>query len=374
MSRKLPLTLTEQQIRRLRLRAHCLDPLSAASDVTALVRGICGIQAQDRAAAELAAQPRSRGLTIDRVRRALEVERSIVRTWAMRGTIHMLAADEWSWMLPLLGPIFVRKGRRRLRELGIDEETRDRALDEIRASLVGQGALTRAELTGKLGERSIPVEGQAGYHLIYHAALEGIVCFGADRDGAHTFVLVEEWLKADMAALPLTLTEEAAVSRLARRYLKGFGPAGPHDFASWSGLGMRQARAGFESNMDHLLNVEGDGPPIYLLEEQAGWLDEPETDEVTARLLPMYDPLLLGYQRRDWIVPEKYARRVHPGGGVIRATMLVNGRAAGNWRLRRGPKGVAVEVEPFETLSAAATSAVEREVHDLERYCLRPDS
>ena len=110
---------------------------------------------------------------------------------------------------------------------------------------------------------------------------------------------------------------DAALAELARRYLRGHGPATPEDLAAWSGLGLGDARRGFAA-------VAGDrgapAPPARL----------------PPRLLPAFDPYLLGWRDRGFAVDAEHARAVHPGGGIIRAVALVNGRAAGTWKRGRG--------------------------------------
>jgi hypothetical protein len=209
------------------------------------------------------------------------------------------------------------------------------------------------------------VQGQALYHLLYRAGLEGVICFGPDRDGKHTFVLLQAWL--GIGALSVA-QEDASSVRLAQRYLRGYGPVTVSDFARWSGLGMRQARRAFEGLQTPVLAAQGpEGETLTLLAEQATWLDEPRGEHLEARLLPAYDSFLLGYESRDFLVAEAYARQIHPGGGVIHPTVLLNGRAAGVWRLRRRQE-INVEITPFEPLNKAQSEAVALAVASLRNY------
>ena len=121
----------------LRLRAQRLHPEAAreATNVAHLVRDLCGLQAQDLSAATLAVRPRSSGLTASDVERARLEERTIVRTWCMRGTLHLVAADDLGWLLPLLGPVFVRKSQRRYDQLGLNELKTGNGFSELNAFL-----------------------------------------------------------------------------------------------------------------------------------------------------------------------------------------------------------------------------------------------
>lgn len=354
--------LSGQQIRYLRLRAQGLagPPLPAAA---AVVERLVGVQAQEEAAARLAFRPRSAGLTAARVDQARVAQREIVYTWAMRSTLHFVPTADLGWLLGLLGPRFVRLGRRRRVQLGIDGDVGRAGMQAIDSILAAEGPLTREELGARLAAQGIPTEGQALYHLLGRAGLEGLLCVGPPREGQATYVRLADWAPP-AAAEP----GESAVVRLARRYLAGYGPASPEDFASWSGLPAREARAAFQAIAGEMLEAGHDGEPVWLLPEQAAWLEEPAGDEPRVHLLPGYDAYLLGYRSRDLIVAPEHARRIHPGGGFIRPTLLVNGAAAGIWRLvqRRGPAQLIVQ--PFRRLHDDEQAAVEREVGDVGRF------
>jgi hypothetical protein len=357
--------LSPAETRQLRLRAQRLLLMrdGAPSDAAELLRDLCGVQAQEPLAALLAVQVRSRSLLASQVGRLRVQERAIVRTWCMRGTLHLLAIEDLGWLLPLLGPEFVRKSRRRYAQLGLDEATCATAVRAIRIVLGDRGPMTRAELAGHLAELGIPAEGQAPYHLLRRAGLEGVICFGPDREGEPTYVALADWAPSDGS-----LAKEAALAELARRYLAAYGPARPEDLATWSGLSLRTARAGFESIQAELLELDLSGTPAWLPRTHKPWLDEPPPDGIVVRLLPGYDPYLLGYRGRDLTVPQQFAKRVHPGGGLLRPTLLVNGRAAGIWRLVKSRGDQVVEVEPFEGLGDEVMHPLENQVRKLGRF------
>jgi hypothetical protein len=338
----------------------------APGDATELLGDLCGVQAQEPLAALLAVQVRSQGMVASQVERVRVRERAIVRTWCMRGTLHLLATEDLGWLLPLLGPEFVRKSRRRYAQLGLDEEICIMAVQAIRAILGDQGPMTRAELAAHLAERGIPTEGQAAYHLLRRAGLEGIICFGPDHDGEPTYVALADW-----APIGGALGGDAARAELVRRYLAAFGPARPEDLATWSGLSLREARAGFETIAAELLEVDVGDTSAWLPSIRASWLDEPLEDGVVVRLLPGYDPYLLGYRGRDLTVPKQFAKRVHPGGGLLRPTLLVNGQAAGIWKLVKSRGDQMVEVEPFIGLGDEVLGPLEEQVRKLGRFLER---
>jgi hypothetical protein len=359
------ITLAPDQIRHLRLRAQHLVPAGtgASVGVAQLLNDVCGVQAQEPSAAVLAVWARSGGLVASQVEHAQVHERSVVRTWCMRGTLHLLAAEDLGWLLPLLGPAFVRKSRRRYAELGLTEEIWAKAMRAIQRTLGNVSPLTRAELARQLAEEGIPTEGQAAYHLMRRAGLEGLVCFGPDRAGESTYVLLDDWVEVcgEMEA-------DAARAEIARRYLAAYGPASLEDFATWSGLSVSKARTGFETVLDELLEVEIDDSSAWIPKSRAAWLDEPHRGKVVVRLLPGFDPYLLGYRNRDLMVPRRYAKRVHPGGGMLRPVLLVDGQATGTWKQKRREGDLVVTVEPFESLGGEVIDALEDQVWNLGRF------
>src|SRR6266571_4790590 len=179
-------------------------PRDTVSGVAHLVKELGGIQAQDAQAAQLALRVRSAGLVAADVEHARVQERTIIRTWGLRGTLHLLATEDLGWLIPLLGPVFIAGDRRRRTEVGLDEDICTQAIRVIRDALANHGPLTRAEIVEQLAMHGIHVEGQARPHLLYRAALEGILCLGPDRGAEPTYVLLSDWIGPEHRGLPLS--------------------------------------------------------------------------------------------------------------------------------------------------------------------------
>ena len=357
--------LSEGQVRFLRLRAQRLDRRSpeSAADVAGIAKEMCGLQAQDLAAAALAVRARSTGLAARDVDRARVDERSVVRTWCMRGTLHLLATEDLGWLLPLLGPVFIRESERRYAELGLDESTRANSTRALRGVLESYGPLTRAEIVQRLAALGVALEGQAVPHLLRYAALVGTICLGPDRHGEPTYVILRDWVNCGPALAP-----DEAPAVLAQRYLFAYGPAAPDDLAAWSGLPMSVVRTAWQRIAGQLLRVECAGRPVWLLASRAGWLDEVPPRSRLVSLLPSFDAYLLGYRDRDLVVAPEHARRIHPGGGWLSPTLLVDGSAAGVWKANRQRDHLEVAIEPFRDLPEDAKQGLEAEAEDLARF------
>ncbi len=355
-------TLSPVQLRILRLRVQGLHLAAAPDGAAPVVSARLGIQAQELPQATLAFRARARGLRAEDVRRAREETRSIVLTWAVRGTLHLVPAEDLGWLLGFFGPLALGGFARRFKELGLDAETRARATRIMRAVLTERGPLTRPELAAILAGEGIPVAGQAIAYLVSGAALEGAICFGPKRARKLTFVALESWLGPREPVPP-----EDVLAELARRYLAGHAPAAPEDLATWAGIGIGQARAGFAAIAADLIETATAAGPVWLLERQAAWLAA-APDEPIVRLLPGYDPYLLGYRNRDWMVAAEHARAIHPGGGLIRPTLIVDGLAAGTWKLATQKRRAQVIVTPFDWLDPALLPGLEAEAEDIGRF------
>jgi hypothetical protein len=362
------ISLTNDQVRFLRLRAQRLTPQppGEATSVVQVVKEMCGIQAQDAPAATLTVRARSAGLAAADVEQARVQERSVVRTWGLRGTLHLLASDDIGWLLPLIGPVFVAADRRRREELGLDEDVCARAIRLIRDVLADQCAMTRAELFERLATHGIHLEGQARPHLLFRTALEGMICLGPDRGADPTYVLLDDWVGQERRGQPLS--EDEAFAELTRRYLSAYGPATPEDQAAWSGLPMSKTRAAWQPIADQLMEVEVADSPAWMLKTRTAWLDELSTNSPIVRLLPRFDIYLLGYRNRDLAVPPRYAKRINAGGGIVHPTLLADGRVLGTWKSKRMKNHLDVLVEPFDQLAPAVYAGLEVEVADLARF------
>lgn len=353
--------LTLEQVRRLRFRAQGLDNDSPHADVAQVVRRLCGVQSQELPSSRLALRARSHGLTVADIRQAREEARSIALTWTLRGTMHLVVAEDLDWQLRVLGPLSICKTERRYKQLDLDEATRRKAADRMRDILSDQGPLTRAELADQLAKYGIPVAGQAIHHLVRYAALAGVICFGPERDGDLTYVLLDDWLGG---VKQKSLTEEQIPGELARRYLQANGPATPHDLVSWAGIPVGQAKAGFEAIEADLVEVAIPSGSAWMLQDQMDHL-ESISEEPVVRLLPRYDTYLLGHQSRDFMVQDAFAKMIHPGGGLIRSAVVVGGMAVGVWSMKHNRNTATIIVESFERLDPAIMPQMDEEVQDI---------
>jgi Winged helix DNA-binding domain len=329
------------------------------------VRQVCGLQAQLAGAAALGLRVRARGVRRQHLAQALVRERSVVRTWLMRGTLHLVAADDLGWMLALLGPIFAAGRNSRHTQLGLDRDLKERGVAAIRRVLAEAGPLSRQEIVQQLRNHGITLDSrsQAPIHLIQLAAFEGVLCLGPDRDnGEPTYVLIEDWL-GRLDSIPTG----AAPAQLARRYLAAFGPATAEDFATWSGLPIVQARSAMATAGRDLDEVMVEGRAAFLPKGRVRrW--RPRGGDPAVRLLPAFDTYLLGYRSRTLVASPPLRQRLQRGGGWLHPAVVVNGRAVAAWSLDRAGRQARITIEPFERLTRAAQAGIETEGRDIGRF------
>lgn len=359
------LSLSPAQIRQLRQRGQHLHPRPKRS-VPEIVSALCGIQTQEVEAGFLSICARGMDLTTEDVRRAQAEDRTIVRTWLMRGTLHLVTAEDLAWMLPLFGPGFVRGNRKRRLDLGLDEATGERGVHLLRELLGKRSPLTKAEIVEALSAQGIPMEGQASIHLIGLAAAQGWVCYGPPRGKKDTFVLLEDWVGTSAGFGNPARADN--IEKLAHRYLSAYAPATVEDFASWSGLSLRECRPAWEKLA--LVEVQTGDTKLHMLESQTAWLDPLQDHPPIVRLLPRYDTYLLGYADRSLIIDPAHVKRIYPGGGIIHPAVLVDGEVVGKWKTVR--KQGKVEVEIFGELSKGVREALESEIQAYELSLQKP--
>jgi Winged helix DNA-binding domain len=325
-----------------------------------------GLQAQDPGAARLGIRARSGAVDETSVLDALRLERSAVRTWLMRSTVHLVAAADLRWMTTLFGRRLERSHQSRRRQLGITEPMIEAAIPHVRELLDGRG-LTRHEIAAGLAARGIRLAagGQAATHLLAALSFRGVTCRGPDQGRDAAFVLIDDWVGPAAESTADPVGDAAAFSadlaaELARRYFRAFGPATAADFTAWSGL---PSGAAIASIRDELTEVAFDG--------RHGWALGRVEASPGFRLLPMFDNYLLGYRDRTAMLARPWQERVYVGG-IIKATVVCDGRVLGSWRLDRSGRSATVRVSPFEPFTRRHQDGLDRERADIERFLGRP--
>jgi hypothetical protein len=340
--------VTPAEVAALRLRAQGIAGTPAVEPREVVAR-LGAVQAQDYLGSLWAVGLRMKGATERRVEQAL-ADRTLVRTWPLRGTLHLVAAEDVRWMLALVAPRVIASAAGRFRQLGLDEATFSRSRRVLLRALSGGRALARPEVVRVLEAARISTAGQRGIHILWRLAQEGLLCHGPRAGKQQTFVLLDEWVPATKAP-----DREEALAELARRYFTGHGPATLQDFSRWTGLAASDARAALALAAPRLAREELGGRVHWSADGERA----PRRSPPPAVLLPPFDELVVGYGELGALLDGSRRGAIHPTrNGMVSATLLVDGRIAGTWRRTLGRGGVTVELLPFAPLSARRRRAL----------------
>lgn len=342
------------QARALRMSALLLGPApppggpGAERGVGDVTRWLGAMQAQDHNSGLWSLGARLPGWTQADVVAALE-RREVLRTWPMRGTVHLVPARDARWMLDLMGARPLAGAAKRREFLGLPEATAERAVEVLGDALAGGGRLTRAQCLAVLEDAGISGAGNYGYHLLWYASQHGVICIAPHVDGEQTFVRLDDWVPD-----PVRLDRDEALATITRRYVASHGPAQLRDLAGWTGLTMADVRAGLASAGDDIVEVRVEGQPM-LADARAldAGVSEGAVLDGEVRVLPGFDEYLLGYKDRALMADATVMAAVIPGGnGVFRPTLVRDGRVIATWTRRATSSRVVVEVRPLVRLSA----------------------
>lgn len=280
----------------------------------------------------------------------------LVRSWPMRGTLHVVAAPDLRWMLMLTSPKNLVGSASRRRALELDDTTLARCREVFTQALQGGQQLSREGMYAALAQANISTDGYRGYHILWNCALHGLICLATANDKDQNFALVDEWV----APTP-PKTRDEALAELAARYFMSRGPATLQDFIWWSGLSATEARSGLAAIQSRLVS-ETVGPLTYWLPADSR---NPKATP-SAFALPGFDEYLLGYKDRSAVLDAAHAEKVCPGGnGMFAATIVIDGRVLGTWKRIFKKTGIDITATPFNHLSPADT---QRFADAVQRY------
>lgn len=346
--------MTANEVARLRLETQGIG-VSRFKNPADVVRWFGAVQAQDYPGALWALGLRLPGSVEALVERAV-ADRSIVRTWPLRGTLHFVAAEDVRWMLGLLGARTIKRAAGRYRQLGLDEATFAKSRRVIARSLEGERQLTRPELAAALERSGVKTDGQRLIHLLNRSALEGLTCYAARRGKQFTFALLDEWAPSSKR-----LSREEALAELAGRYFRSHGPATLRDFVWWSGLTTSDARAGLEPAGERLRREVFDGVTYRLSSSTQAALE----GEPAAHLLPPFDEYTVAYKDRGAVLHPLHTQRPDAATAVLGPTVILEGQAVGTWKRTLKRESVFIETSLWTTLKKAERSALDAAV---QRY------
>ncbi len=351
-----------------RLRRQCLDRRASRDEALGVIAKICGLHAQVMSSAELTLWARVEDLEPGMVGEALWEHRSLVKTWAMRGTLHLLPADELPTWVAAQGVLKPRHHAKSWQKYyGLTYEEAEAMLAAIPEALDGR-MLTREELAQEvgriMGSEEIGGKLRDGFGaLLKPSALRGDLLFAPSVGRNVRFARPDQWLSGWEPA-----ETEIAAREVVRRHLAAYGPAMREEFARWFGM-TSPAQAGrlIESLGEEVAPVEVEGSHAWMLAEHVPEAEKAEPSGVV-RLLPAFDQYVVAAPRdREAVLPEVLKRRVYRPQGWLSPVVVVDGRMEGLWRHERKGDGLVVEIEPFTEQPEWVRRAAEEEAERLPR-------
>lgn len=323
-----------------------------------VVARLGGVHTQVASCAEHIVGVRSGALPGD-VRAAVD-DHSVVKTWAMRGTLHLLRADEYpTWVAAMT----VKENA--TRRTAAWEKYHGISLDDARAVTEAVGEVlpghcyTREELGHAVAEHlkraDLAERLSSGWgSVLKPSACYGLLCFGPSRGRNVTFVSPRDWVKGKWKQP----SGDDAMRVVLARFLDAYGPASADDFARWWGCEPPVVRPLFSEHADLLAEVVVDGKKLWMTRRHAPGLED-AAPASGAWLLPGFDPYVTGSGTiRRQLVPKGFEARVSRKGAWISAIAVVDGRVAGVWTHEVNRGRATITIEPFTALEAVAKKAL----------------
>ena len=352
-------SLTWDQVLGWRVGRHRLA--APEGDPVEIVGQLAGVQCQVLSSAHQALAVRCGDPAAIDLDRLLWHDRSLVKTWAMRGTLHLLPAHEWRTWVAVLRTREWRITPGWVRYHGITEAELDAVTGAIPEALSGD-PLTRDQLADRVaaltGHAHLGEQLRSGWAAVFKpAANRGLLCQGPPRDGNITFTDPARWLGPDAAEAAAAPDPDAATPTVLARFLDAHGPATRDDLARWLGVTPKAARLILARHAEALTEVEVEGHKAWMTPAgAAAAAASGPADGVY--LLPGFDPYVLApISHRAHTIPDGRVDEVSRTAGWISPVLLVDGRIAGTWEIETADGVTTATVTPFARLPAPVVPA-----------------
>lgn len=315
-----------------------------------VVEWMGAVQAQEYVNALWSVGMRLPSTTESEVEKAI-ADKTIIRTWPMRGTLHFVSPKDIRWMLKYLAIRVQSKVASVFRKEGIERKDFTKAMKLWEKALVGGNCLVRDDMYDVLEKGKLSTKGIRGLLMLGVAAQEGLICFGERQGKQQTFVLLDEWSPKKEN----DLTREEAMARLAEIYIRSHGPVLVEDLAWWSGLNKTETSAAIHSIEDKLLSEKCNGKTYWLISSNVS-----KAKPVCA-LLPQYDEFGVAFKDREPIIDRSLTKHFNAS---FTSAIIHNGKITGVWRREFEKQNVNLEIKSFAKYSPAQkkmlTSTIKR--------------
>ncbi len=363
------ISLTWGQVNTWRLMQQGLVTRAGPQELIAAIRRVGGIHAQVMSAAELAIAARLDGITPEAVQDALWFEHILIKTWALRLTLHIIPVDDF--------PLYI--GARLNTDLNWPEHFRRQGItnDVLEAYLaVGPQILdgqpiTRQQFVAVVDERIHSPElhdylAKSGWGMsLKPLACHGELCVGPTQGQNATYVRPSTWIGAWQPAAP-----EEALKEVVRRYLHTYGPAKFYDFRRWWWAGSAPAKKAFDGLADEIEDVEVEGWRGMALRAEIPAIQALEVKEVV-RLLPLFDTYTIGAtatMRLPGFLSPVELKKVYRPQGWVSAAVVVDGFIKGIWEYKTHRSTTTIKVDLFTSIPKTVKEGIAGEGERLGKF------
>lgn len=287
----------------------------------------------------------------------------IIRSHILRPTWHLVARDDYRWMLELSAPQLRRNAASYNKQVGLEERTIQKSLKLIEQLLAGHQYLTRDEIMSALNKHKIKTNDLNSTHIMFNAELNGLVCNGPRRGKQWTYALLDERIPASKS-----MTRDEALARLASIYFTSHAPASDRDFSWWSGLNLGDARKAINF-IEHRLNSVTVNEIIYYFTQEELVHGRYKNNVI---LLPAFDEFLVSYADRTPSLAPERTRDAITVNGIFKPVIVHEGKVIGLWKRTVKPKHIEMELFPFTDISLATKKSIEKSASQLSAFLNKP--
>jgi len=352
------------------LGRHHLLERAPARDAIKVVDDILGLNAQGALNYQISLWNRVTRLENVLLPRSLHEERSLARSWLMRDTVHIVPSDRLRVIRKALEESLLKEWNRWTVKTGKKENAE--AWEPLYHLILG--ALKGGPMTIREMQDALHWPGEEKKRLLHRLVREmshrGLLCHATSmgpwyHSTEHSFARVDGWLNGN----DTETTKEETRAVIARGYLGTYGPASVADFAYWTGMRVGAAKPIFEGLEGLItLKVEGQRRGLHLLEEDLPELEGSGDKPAPVRFLPKFDALVMGHKDKERLIEPDIRKSVFLPWANVSATILVDGRVQGVWKMTKGNGCWNLELTPFRALTEEEEYGLESEIDSLRSF------
>ena len=369
------MTVTLEQLTKFYLFKQFLSPAAREKDVVTVAGALCGLHAQAALTPYLSLFNRIKNFESAMLEDALYREKSLVKTWCVRGTLHIIPSGDFSIYHNALERMWFEHHGRYMRppEWPSKEERREFLYPMITEALA-EKPLRRKEISSKV--LSLFKNPPNSYKRLFSAwggilkdtSYLGLAVHAEPIGNETCFARLDQWLpNIDLHEVD----EDQARARLLLKYLQGYGPASAQDFMCWSGLLADEAKKAAGDIRSELaqVHVQPFEKNLWILKTDLKKLERIDAEEKTPPyLLPRFDPLLLGHKNRLRTIEPAFQKQVYRKAGDVAASVLINGRVAGTWNYKKTKRKITIFMNPFERIDKESLIDLKRLANDIGAF------